>query len=188
MRQMARLRTLSVMEKNFSRRLLYAKIGAKTTMCYQPMDVGPFFKIIRYETRHCTTKDTDDPLRKTLEVGFSGLKSRGFVVLSPRKLSAIIDCASTAPQVKAKAYSKKLVQNTFVDSGFTSGVDGAPNVHAVMKTSNVPFTSNPSLKKLFFDSLLGCTTKMYVNGSISEDFLRAFAFHWIKIVKEISGN
>ena len=170
MRQMARLRTLSVMEKNFSRRLLYAKIGAKTTMCFQPMDVGPFFKIIRYETRHCTTKDTDDPLRKTLEVGFSGLKSRGFVVLSPRKLSAIIDCASTAPQVKAKAYSKKLVQNTFVDSGFTSGVDGAPNVHAVMKTSNVPFTSNPSLKKLFFDSLLGCTTEMYVNGSISEDF------------------
>ena len=50
MRQMARLRTLSVMEKNFSRRLLYAKIGAKTTMCFQPIDVGPFFKIIRYET------------------------------------------------------------------------------------------------------------------------------------------
>ena len=41
------------------------------------MDVGPFFKIIRYDTRHCTTKDTDDRLRKTLEIGFSGLKPRG---------------------------------------------------------------------------------------------------------------
>ena len=154
-------------------------------MCYQPMDVGSSFKVIRYETRHCTTKGTDCPLRKSLEIGFSGLKSKKFLVLPPRKLGAIIDCAATAPQVKAKAYSKQLIQKTFVDSGFTSGVDGAPNVHAVLRASNVPFATNPSLKKLFFDSLLGCTSEMYVNGSISEVFFDSLGF---PVDRDCEGN
>ena len=34
MRQMVRLQTLSAMKMNRGRRLIYAKIGAKTTMCY----------------------------------------------------------------------------------------------------------------------------------------------------------
>ena len=114
------------------------------------LDVVPFFKVIRFESRHCTSKNKVSPLRKVLEKGFSDLRSKGFINLPPRKLGAIVDCASTAPQVKAKAFSKKLIEKSFSDCGFTNGIDGAPNIHAVMNSSNVPFSSDPYLKSLFF--------------------------------------
>ena len=46
MQQIARLVDYVVMQRNYKLGLLFNKIGAKTTMCYQPMDVGIFFKII----------------------------------------------------------------------------------------------------------------------------------------------
>lgn len=109
-------------------------------MCYQPMDVGSFFKVIKFASQHSTTSDKILPLGTLLEDNFQQLISREALSLNPRKLGPIIDCAATAPQVKSKAFWKHLIEKPFVDCGFTSGVDGCPNIHAVMQASNVTFS------------------------------------------------
>ena len=53
-------------EKNMSRGILSCKIGAKITESVQPLDVGPFFKMLKSSSRNTTTLGTDDPLRKKL--------------------------------------------------------------------------------------------------------------------------
>ena len=48
------------------------------------------FRIIRYQSRQSTTKGTDCPLRKTLENGMKQLKDSGRLILTPKKLHAIM--------------------------------------------------------------------------------------------------
>ena len=68
----------------------------------------------------------------------------------------------------------------FLDSGFTSaGVegDGAPNIHAIIKASNiVQFASNPAFQGLFFKSLQHCVTELFTTGSISEEIYDSLGF------------
>eukprot|EP00536_Pseudo-nitzschia_multiseries_P004259 jgi/Psemu1/9606/gm1.9606_g len=44
MSQMSRRSQLATIESLFKKGMYYNKIGAKTTNCFQPMDIGPFFK------------------------------------------------------------------------------------------------------------------------------------------------
>ena len=81
-----------------------------------------------------------------MEKNFKDLDVDGRLKLKPRKLGAIINCMAQDPELKCSAFSKKTIQK-----------DRAPNVHAVMSASNVPFSSNPKLKKLV--NMVGCLTR-----------------------------
>ena len=84
-----------------------------------------------------------------MEDGLKKLMLSGKLLLTPKKKGAIIDCAAIAPEVKGKAFSSPLIKKEFVDSGFASGVegDGAPNIHAIMKASNVQFAARVALQE-----------------------------------------
>ena len=116
---------------------------------------------------------------------FNKLKASGQLVLCTRKLEAIIDCAATAPSVKGKAYSDDLVKRTYKDTGFSSGFDCATNIYAVMASSNIPFDTEPVLKKLFLDSIRPCVAEMYATGCISEDLYKKLNF---PLDKDCEGN
>ena len=74
--------------------------------------------------------------------------SSGKLLLSPKNKGAIVDCAPTAPELKVKYFSSKLIKKPSVDSGFTSSIegDGALNINEITRVSNVEFNSNHGLK------------------------------------------
>ena len=135
------------------------------------MDVGTFFKIIKPCSRMCTSKNSMSPLRNTMEDGLKKLSTSGKLLLPPKKKGAIVDCVAIAPEVKGKAFSSKLIKNAFIDSGFTSGIegDGDPNMHAIMRASNVQFNSNTGLQELFYKSMQHCVAETFAVCSISEE-------------------
>ena len=185
MSHIARLTALDILERNYQRGLHYLKIGAKTTGCYQPQDVGQFFKVICFYSRHSTMDGITMPLKLNLVNGFNKLKASQQLILCTRKLEAIIDCAATVPSVKGKAYSDDLVKRTYKDTGFSSGFDCATNIYAVMASSNVPFESDPVLKKLFLDNIRPCVAEMYATGCISEGLYDKIGF---PLDKDCEGN
>ena len=65
----------------------------------------------------------------------------------------------------------QLTKKAFIYSGFTSDVegDGDPNIHSIMRASNVKFNSNPGMQELFYKSLQYCVAEMCSVGSISEE-------------------
>ena len=101
---MVRLTFLVVMQENYAKGPHYSKIGAKSTGCYQPMEVGPFFKIIKSCNRMCTSKKSISPLINTIEDGLTIFLSSGKLLLPPKKKDTIVDFSATAPEVREKVF------------------------------------------------------------------------------------
>ena len=186
MQQIAQLLQLAIMERNHRLGLQYNKIGAKTTMNFQPMDLGKFFKIIKYKTRTVTTDGTNCPLRKVMQAGCKTLHDDGRLMLSEKKRLAIIDCVSSSPQVKGAAYSSESVKASFIHCGFINSIDACPDIYAVMKASDVSFATNSNLQTLFLQHIHDCTLQMKESTiGIPEKFFQSLQF---PIDKDLSGN
>ena len=99
------------------------------------MGVELFFKTIRCKSRHSTSKGSHLHLRKKLEKGMI-LRNATRFVIATKKLSAIIDRASSSPKDKGKVYSEYSIKNLHAGTGFINEIDVHPNVWGVMKASN----------------------------------------------------
>ena len=55
--------------------LLFAKFGAKTTENTQPLDLGPFFKILRMNGKNMTSEGTEKPLTFAVNTLFKRLRT-----------------------------------------------------------------------------------------------------------------
>ena len=93
--------------------LIINKVGAKTTGCCQTLDVGDFFRRMKVVAGKSTLKDQTSPLKSRISKGFDTLRSNNQLLLPQRKLKAIIDIGSTAPQVFSESFkNKEHIKNT----------------------------------------------------------------------------
>ena len=59
MQKISQLLQVAIMEKKYVLGMQHSKIGAKTTMNFQPIDVGHIFKCIKSKTRSTYAQETD---------------------------------------------------------------------------------------------------------------------------------
>ena len=71
--------------KGHWRGIYFAKIGAKITEIFQPLDLGPFLKILKMAGRHMTSVDTEKPLSIIVDLLFKHLRREKKLLLSGLK-------------------------------------------------------------------------------------------------------
>ena len=60
-----------------ARGVYFSKIGAKITETSQPLDLGPFFKVLKKAGKKMTSVDMETPLTLQLAIIFKNLKEEG---------------------------------------------------------------------------------------------------------------
>ena len=67
------------------------------------------------------------------------LRHNNRFIVTTKKLSAIIDFASSSTKVKGKSDSEQSIKKCCVDTGFINEIDVRPNIYGVMKARKVYF-------------------------------------------------
>ena len=100
------------------------------------------------------------------------------LLLTPKKKGAIVDCAVTSLEVKGHDFPSKLMKKAFIDSRLTNKieVDGDPNIHVIMRASNVYYNSNPGLQELSHKILQHCIAEMFAVSSFFEETCNSLGF------------
>ena len=81
-------------------------------------------------------KGSDSSLRKKLDKGMKSLRDTNRFIATTKKLSTVIDCASSYPKVKGKSNSEHSIKQSHVATGFINGIDNFPSIHGVIKARN----------------------------------------------------
>ena len=74
MQKTSQLLKVSIIDKNCVLGMQCSKIGAKSTMNFQPIDLGKIFKFIKSKTRSITIQGKDYPLIKKMTTGLDKLQ------------------------------------------------------------------------------------------------------------------
>ncbi len=155
MEQIKRITDLEVAERNLSRGLTFAKIGAKFTSCVQACDRHTAFKIKRNASRTTTVKDKMTPLKMTLENGMQKLQQSGRLILSRRKRDVIVDAGATGPAMQGKAYDEEKNRAAFVSAGFLDeGSQTCPDLDGIEAATNINFERNPHYRTILNQTLV----------------------------------
>ena len=96
---------------SISRGVYFAKIGAKITENAQPLDLGPFFKILKRSGRCMTSVGIETPLSILVDIIFKKLRKDKILVLSSLKENASKDCLVTTPEMISNSFTKKNSSN-----------------------------------------------------------------------------
>ena len=80
------------MERNHILGMQHSKIGSKTTMNFQPIDLDKIFKCIKSKTRSTSTQGKEFSIRKVTISGLDKLQSKGRLILEKTKKIVIKDC------------------------------------------------------------------------------------------------
>ena len=96
-----------------------------------------------------TLKDQSSPLKSRISKGFDTLRSNNQLLLPQRKLKAIIDIGSTAPQVFSESFkNKEHIKKYWVKPGyFDSDTYTCPDIHQLMNTFHINWSEEK--RKLF---------------------------------------
>ena len=165
---------------------MYVKIGAKVTACFQPMDVGVFFKLKKKYARILTAVDEESSLKRAVEGEFARLRDDGFFTCSGNRLRSIIDLTCCIPEIQSRSLSKDKVQDAYVSAGFMDAVSKTcPDLYGMMGATSIDFDRFPWKKELFLDNVLKCIVEMLRYGNISEEFYESIGAY---CDKDAEGN
>ena len=100
-----------------SRGTYFVKIGAKITENAQPLDLDPFFKILKKLGRNMTSVGIETPSSILVDIIFKKLRKDKILVSSTLKENTLIDCIITTPEMIAASISKQKLIKSFVSAG-----------------------------------------------------------------------
>ena len=89
---------------SIKREIFFTKIGAKITEKYQPLDLGPFLKVLKKSGRPMISVEMTSPSTILADIIFKKMQREKVLVLPPLKENALKDCVSTAPVMFASAF------------------------------------------------------------------------------------
>ena len=95
----------SRIQKSIKKGIYFAKIGAKITETSQPLDLGPFFKILKMSGKKMTSEGMEKPLMILIDIIFKQLKADKILLLTYLKECSLKDLLSTAPDMMASAFN-----------------------------------------------------------------------------------
>ena len=84
----------------------FGKFGAKITEGTQPLDLGPFFKTLRWCGKHMTSEGIEKPLTITIVNLFQQLRRDNVLLLPTVKENALKDLLITTPEMMTKAFGE----------------------------------------------------------------------------------
>ena len=82
---------MQIVERNYVLGIECSKIGAKTTINFQPMCLGKFLKCVKSKTRSTSVERKEVPIRKVTILGVDELQREGRLILTRMKKIAITD-------------------------------------------------------------------------------------------------
>ena len=94
---------------SISKGIYFSKIGDKITKTSQPLDLGPFLKILKKICRTITSMGVHSPLSMLVESIFVSLCKKKARILSTLKENALKDCIRTYPYVIAASFLKHIL-------------------------------------------------------------------------------
>ena len=92
---------------SISRGIYFSKISAKITETSQPLDLGPFFDILKKAGRTMAYVGVDSSLLILVGIIFRSLRKKKTLMLSTLKENALKYFISTSPDMIAASFSKK---------------------------------------------------------------------------------
>ena len=101
--------------------IYFAKIGAKITETAQPLDLGPFFMILKQCGKYMTSVGMERPLTNVIMSLFKDLRAERKLLLSTVKENALKDLLLTAPDMVSKAFTEKSLVSSFQKCGMLDG-------------------------------------------------------------------
>ena len=159
------------MKKAMSRGIYFSKIGAKITETAQPLDLGPFFKILKVNGRLMTSTGRVTPLTLSVDYIFKNLAKEKKLVLSTIKGAALKDLICTAPQMFASAFNKDTMINAFVDSGMLDKkAQLCPDLYGIINSFKVNWDKIPGGKAWLMKMIPLAILEVYKSGEVSEEF------------------
>ena len=84
--------------------IYFSKIGAKITETSQPLDLGPFFKILKMAGRNSTSVGTVSDMTITVDKMFKNLSFDKEIILRTDKLNALKDRVVCSPEIMTKSF------------------------------------------------------------------------------------
>ena len=118
--------------------IFFTIIGAKITETSQPLDLGPYFKVLKMVGRYITSLDTEKPLLIIVDLLFKHLRQEKKPLLSGLKDTALRDSLIIAPEMMAATFTKKLMINFFVYYGMLDDkCKRCPDLFALIKSFKI---------------------------------------------------
>ena len=156
---------------SIKRGIFFAKIGAKITETSQPLDLGPFFKVLKKSGRHMTSVGMSSPLTILVDIIFKKMRREKVLVLAPLKENALKDCVSTAPIMFSSAFNKDSLTKSFVDSGMLDDkTKSCPDLNGLIRSFKIDWTTVDGGQNWLIHRLPSVISEMYANGEIPESF------------------
>ena len=101
------------------------------------MDLGKYFKIVKYKSRTTTTDGSNCPLRKYMIAGHKKKHNYSRLKLAEKKILDIVECTRSLSQVKLKVHSSDTIKPVVFHCGLVNNTNKCPIAYVVMKASNV---------------------------------------------------
>ena len=162
---------------SIARGIYFAKIGAKITETSQPLDLGPFFKILKQSGRNMTSVGIVTPLSILIDIIFTSLRKKKQLVLSKLKENALKDCLNTTPEMIAKSFSKQSLIQSFVSAGMIDEkTKTCPDMYAIIDSFKINWSQVAGGKRWFIGILPKVMSEMFTYGEVSEDFFNTNDF------------
>ena len=157
--------------------LCFGKIGAKITEDTQPMDLGPFFKIINHNGKVMTSEDIVKPLSILVDIIFKNLRANKELLLPTLKEAALKDLLVTAPDLMNSAFLQKTIVDSFVSAGMLDKrCKRCPDLDRLINLFKVPWGKIKGGQNWFLDMLPTVIAEMYSEGEVSEKFYDEMGF------------
>ena len=157
--------------------ILFSIICAKISENTQPLDLGPFFKILRICGRKMTSLGLEKPLTIVIELLFKKLRDEKILLLPPTKENSLKDLLITAPDMMQRAFSEKGMIKAFVSAGMLDEkFHRCPDLKKILESFKVNWDKVPGGQNWFLEVLPTVVGEMFEHGEVSEEFYDAHYF------------
>ena len=161
----------SRIEKSIKRGIYFTKIGAKITETSQPLDLGPFFKILKAYGKNMSSDGTESPLSILIDILFKQLKRDKILMLPHLKQCSLKELITNTPQMMEAAFSKSSLVESFVSSGMLDEkCKRCPDLYGIIKSFKINWSKVKGGKVWFLNQLNNVISEMMSEGDVVEEF------------------
>ena len=158
-----------IIENSMNKGIHSPKIGVKITETSQPLDLGPFFKILKMSGRNSTSVGTTSDMTCTVDNMFKKLSMDKGVILSTGKLNDLKDCIICTPNMMPQAFTTRKIQKAFVSSGMLDHrMKLCPDLHGIIQSFKVYWSKTKGGTNWFKTEIPAAILQFYKCGEILE--------------------
>ena len=158
-------------EDSMKKGIYFSNIGAKIAETSQPLDRGPFFKILEMSCRNSTYAGSISDMTLSVDKMFKKLSINKDVVLSIGKLNTLKDCIICTPEMMTNAFTTRTIQKAVVSSGILDHrMKLCPDLHGIIQSLKVNWSKVEGDTTWFKKQIPSTILEMYKCGEITESF------------------